>query len=291
MKNYISKDDLANDLLYETLCALSNVLCAHNLDLTIVGASARDIGMKLLGADESKRRTADLDVAVALRDWSQYESLSESLQKNHFKKLKSKQKFSYEGTDGKNDYEVDVVPFGEVADDEIIKWPPMGVPEMSVRCYGDVMKNALDVEIGDIHVKIASLAGQFLIKLDTWIDRNDRVNKDAIDMRFILSQYYMANVMTYDSIPDVIDLDSGDTLLWGAQWIGFETSKMLSTEHLSYYADFLRQELSLDERSRLLQHFNVGKDDYSLEWESTKNALGGMLNVWEEELGKRMDSI
>ncbi|MDE5758244.1 MAG: hypothetical protein K2H85_06485, partial [Allobaculum sp.] len=213
------------------------------LVLTIVGASARDLAMKLLDSGCSKRRTADLDVAVALNDWNQYEALSDALTKNHFKKLKAKQKFVYKGPNHDNDYEVDVVPFGQIASDELIKWPPMGCPEMSVRCYDDVMAKAVDLDIDGIHVKIAPLAGQFLVKLDTWIDRNDRENKDAIDMRFILSQFYMATVLDSDYIPDVVNIEEGTDLIWGAQWIAFETGQMLSTEHLEYYVDFLREEL------------------------------------------------
>lgn len=287
MKNKLTKSELANDLLYDTLKGLSEVFSSFNLDLVIVGASARDLGMKLLGADESKRRTADLDVAVAVKDWSQYTSSSEALVQNHFKKLKATQKFVYKGIDNGNDYEVDVVPYGEVADDEIVKWPPKGVPEMSVRCYQDVMSNALDVEIEDIKVRIAPLSGQFLIKLDTWIDRNDRENKDALDMKFIMSEYYMANILACDNLPDVVTVERGDTLLWGAQWIGYETSKMLSDNHLKYYVEFLRQELLLNDKSRLLRHLNIGDEESAGAWKNMKDALKEILGIWKAELEKR----
>lgn len=44
--------------------------------------------------------------------------------------------------DGKNDYEIDIVPFGELEEDEKVAWPPEGNPEMSVKCFRDVMNIA-----------------------------------------------------------------------------------------------------------------------------------------------------
>lgn len=290
MKNYLSKDELDNELLVDTLRALSKVLSSKGLDLIIVGASARDIAMKLLGADSSKRKTADLDVAVALKDWTQYEELAVALKENYFKKLPPHQKFAYKGENHNNDYEVDVVPFGKVAEDELVKWPPKGCPEMSVRCYDDVMEYAMDVKIDGIPVKIAPLAGQFLIKLDTWIDRNDRETKDAIDMRFIMLQYYMANIMDCEDIPDAVSLEGGDSLLWGAQWIAFETGKMLTTRHLTYYVEFLQDELQKEEGSRLLKHLTLGYEESPEDWVAMRKALDEMLKIWDRELKQRITS-
>lgn len=287
MKNYLSRDELDNELLVDTLRALSKVLSSKGLDLIIVGASARDIAMKLLGADSSKRKTADLDVAVALKDWTQYEELTVALKENYFKKLTAHQKFAYKGENHDNDYEVDIVPFGQVADDELVKWPPKGCPEMSVRCYDDVMEYAVDVNIDGIPVKIAPLAGQFLIKLDTWIDRNDRETKDAIDMRFIMLQYYMANIMDCEDIPDAVSLEGNDSLLWGAQWIAFETSKMLTTRHLTYYVELLQDELQKEEGSRLLKHLTLGYEESPEDWVAMRKALDEMLKIWNKELRQR----
>lgn len=291
MKNYLSKDEIDNELLVDTLQALSKVFSSKGLDLIIVGAYARDIAIKLLGADSSKRETADLDVAVALKDWTQYEELTVALKENYFKKLPSHQKFAYKGENHDNDYEVDVVTFGKVADNELIKWPPKGCPEMSVRCYDDVMKNALDVKIDGIPVKIAPLAGQFLIKLDTWIDRNDRETKDAIDMRFIMSQYYMANIMDCEDIPDAVSLEGDNSmLLWGAQWIASEIGKMLSTRHLTYYVEFLQDELQKEEGSRLLKHLTLGYEESPEDWVEMHKALGEMLKILDKELKQRITS-
>ena len=125
MKNSMSKKDLENDALYDTLKALSYCVSSLGLKLYVVGATARDLMMKLLDEYPSKRKTRDLDVAIALSDWSQFENLSQILQKNYFRKDPANQKFYYEGKKHDNDYEVDVVPFGDIAgEDETLLWPP-----------------------------------------------------------------------------------------------------------------------------------------------------------------------
>ena len=68
--NYkIRKEDLQNDLLVETLQALFHCYNQLQLPLYVVGASARDIALRLLNVANTPRRTLDLDVAVALHDF------------------------------------------------------------------------------------------------------------------------------------------------------------------------------------------------------------------------------
>lgn len=294
MKTELTKEDLANDLLLDTLQAIDATLAQSRTEYYIVGALARDLAMKMLDIQSSKRKTSDLDIAIAIRDWDQFYEISHILEMNHFKKLKSKQKFAYKGADGKNDYEVDIVPFGEVADDEKIKWPPEMEPEMSVRCYLDVMAHAVEISLEGIRLKIAPLAGQFLIKLDTWIDRNDRENKDAIDMTYFLGNYYQALAFTADSIPDEVDVEEdkigSNMLIGGAQWIACDVTKMLSTEHLKYYRDILAHEISQREDSRLLQHLTMGHEDDKGYWNEMTYAIVAMCNIWDKELKARTDN-
>lgn len=291
MKNTLTKEELGNDLLYDTLVALDGVFGAAGVELYVVGALARDLAMKLLGAEMSPRKTLDLDVAVALRDWNQFDAISRRLQDCHFKKLGPKQRFAYKGPDGTNDYEVDVVPFGDIADDETVRWPPEQQPEMSVRCYDDIMPHAVQITVAGLTLKMAPLAAQFLIKMDTWIDRNDRENKDAIDMMFIMRNFYMAMVMGPDccDIPQEVSVEGFDDymLLPGAQWIAVEVAPMLSAEHLGYYVDFLDGQLNLGEKSRLLQHMTTGHEEEPQMWTAVAEALRAMRDILNAELGRR----
>ena len=120
MEYKITKEELGNDWLYSTLVALNKCMAEHGLPLYVVGARARDVAMKLMKGDEPKRRTEDLDVAIAIEDWQTFDDICKTLENNHFKRHGETQKFFYKGVNGDLDFEVDIVPFGGVAVDEKI---------------------------------------------------------------------------------------------------------------------------------------------------------------------------
>lgn len=68
-----------------------------------------------------------------MEKWDEYERLTEILIKDGFVKAHEKQRFYYCGIENVR-YEVDIVPFGDIAQEEMVAWPPEGNPVMSVRC-------------------------------------------------------------------------------------------------------------------------------------------------------------
>lgn len=281
MEYKITRDILQNDLLYDTLGALSKVMEELHLDVYVVGALARDIAMEILEMPPSPRRTADLDIAIALKDWNQFALLKEHLLKNHFTKGKPKQKFYYKGIDGNNDYEIDIVPFGELEDDEKIAWPPEGNPEMSVKCFRDVMKTADTVMIDEsIKIKMAPLSGQLLIKFDTWLDRHLLTDKDAYDMLYIMDNFYLAYVSFKQPVPDDVQesSESFDLLNGGARWIACEMREFLSKEHLQFYINQLQEQIDLEENSPLVRTMS-NKYQASNSYMMVRDALIGMVEV------------
>ena len=255
MEYTINKDKLGNELLAETLSALSECYAAIGSEVYVVGAAARDSALRLLNVEDTPRRTLDLDVAVALSDWSQYNKLSAIMQQNNFVKAEALQRFYYLGKDGRNRYEVDVVPFGEVEKDGLIAWPPEGSPVMSVKCFSEVMSHADKVTVDeDFSFRLASLSGQFLLKLDTWSDRHLHTKKDVSDMIYIMQNVYVPYVLSRSPFPTDIDTDTEtfDPTVAGAEWIAIDLKGMLSTEHQSYYADMLQSEIDKEEESELI---------------------------------------
>ncbi len=297
MEFRITKEELGNDWLYSTLIALDKCMTEHGLQLYVVGARARDIAMTLMKGDEPKRRTQDLDIAIAIENWQSFDDICKTLKNNHFKRHGETQKFIYQGEKGDIDFEVDIVPFGGVAVDEKIGWPPEGNPVMSVKCFQDVMKEALTVNVNDeIRVKMAPLCGQFLIKLDAWNDRNASTDKDAEDMLFILKNYLDIQLLyKEDNVPpDVVTFDdeSQDAIVWGAQWLAFDISKLLTTAHLQFYAELAKEELMKEEKSNLIYHFmkyygNTEMDDISNYYEPCRHILSVFAEIFNNELEVR----
>lgn len=255
MEYKIRKEALQNDLLAETLQALDSCYKQLGAEVYVVGAAARDIALHLLKVTNTPRRTMDLDVAVMLQDWGQYERLTELLLQNHFEKASEKQRFIYLGCNGSIRFEVDIVPFGAIAESDRVAWPPEGSPVMSVRCFEDVMQAADKVVVdGVFSFWLASLSGQFLIKLDTWGDRRMKTKKDAADMAFLLQNVYIAYALAHDGLPTEVDTNAEqfDVIVAGAEWMAADLKEILSNEHRRFYSAILLEELEKNEESALL---------------------------------------
>ena len=76
MKYNFKWEAFRNDLLALTLEALSKAYCSIGAELYLVGAAARDICLMLLNSQDAPRKTMDLDVAVALKEWREYNRLT-----------------------------------------------------------------------------------------------------------------------------------------------------------------------------------------------------------------------
>lgn len=279
----ITRKDLGNERFAETLKALAECFAELGLEVYLVGAAARDVALRLLDVDDVPRRTLDLDVAVALKDWRQYERLTQQLLNRQFVKAKEKQRFYFQNEPGSYGYEVDIVPFGDVALNEEVAWPPDGSPVMSVRCLRNVMDHADKVQVDDVFsFKIASLSGQFLIKYDTWMDRHSLTSKDAFDMAFILQHVYVAYALSRQSLPEEINLDANhfDVIVAGSEWIASDLRKMLSKEHRNYYVQCIEQELSKEEDGDLLNDLLDVSD--SRNYALFRRALSRMAEILEK---------
>lgn len=159
----ISSEKIGNPLLLELLRKLTNSFNKMGREFYVIGATARDIVMQQLLDTESRRRTRDLDIAIAIPDWDTFEQVKQKLIADGFEKsMDMQQRFFY------GDYELDIVPYGVVAkEDDNIYWPPEEVVAMSVKGFDEVLSEAITVSIDDeFYVKIASLHGLFLLKLN-----------------------------------------------------------------------------------------------------------------------------
>ena len=255
MEYAITKAYLKNPLLVETLHSLAECYAALNMDLYVVGAVARDLALRLLQINDPYRGTMDLDAAVLLSDWKQYQQFTEILLSHKFLKATEKQRFYYVSTTGGHRYMVDIVPFGTIAHQELLAWPPDGRPVMSVRCFEDVMSHADTVSVDNaFSFHLASLSGQFLIKLDAWSDRHTLTKKDASDMVHILRNVYIAYALSRQALPPEINIEASefDMVVAGAEWIAADLCFILSEEHRRFYAAMLQDEVNQEEDSALI---------------------------------------
>lgn len=270
----LSSEKIGNPLLVDLLRKISKCFAEINQTYYVIGATARDLIVHQLVGIASSRRTRDLDLAIAIPDWSAFDDITEALlARGLTKDPKMKQRF-YDG-----DYELDLVPYGAVAKpDDHIYWPPEEDIAMSVKGFAEVLSDAITVNIdGAFDVKIASLHGLFILKFSAWMDRHMATRKDADDMEFIIRHYFFAN-LSRNPRPEVYDWKDFEEWIVGAYWLAHDISRLLPVEQLRFYAERLEEECRKSERSHLI--LQMLEADSTLKFEQVYDGLSQMLQVW-----------
>jgi len=277
MNCHISSEDFNNPMLKELLQKLTEYFDSIDTEFYIIGATARDIILSGIHKHASSRRTADLDIAIAIKDWSKFDQISEDLCKidGFNKSKKQKQLFWYN-----RDFKLDIVPFGEVAkEDSSIYWPPEEEFAMSVIGFTEVANNTLNVTVdNEVIIKVASLPGIFILKLAAFNDRKNETNKDADDLAFILENYLEINTeRTVADHYDIYDSENFNTFSAGATLIGRDIKSILyeNVNTIQTFIDILEEEMKLEEESLLINQ--IIETHRSLEYDLVVEALNSLL--------------
>ena len=281
----ISSEKIGNLLLVELLRKLTDSFNKMGREFYVIGATARDIIMQQLLDTESRRRTKDLDIAIAIPDWDTFEQVKQKLIADGFEKSTDMQQRFFYG-----EYELDIVPYGVVAkEDDNIYWPPEEVVAMSVKGFDEVLSEAITVSIDDeFKVKIASLHGLFLLKFNAWLDRNAKTSKDAEDMSFILSNYFMAN-LDREMHQEVYDWENFDEYIVGGYWLAHDLVAMLDVNQLNYYKEVVKEELVKEEKSRLFNQ--MIESSYGLKYETVRDTWQAIVNVFQKAVENETEEI
>ena len=281
----ISSEKIGNPLLVELLRKLTDSFNKMDREFYVIGATARDIIMQQLLDTESRRRTRDLDIAIAIPDWNTFEQVKQNLIADGFEKSRDMQQRFYYG-----EYELDIVPYGVIAkEDDNIYWPPEEVIAMSVKGFDEVLSEAITVSIDDeFKIKIASLHGLFLLKFNAWLDRNAKTSKDAEDMSFILSNYFMAN-LDRGIHQEVYDWENFDEYIVGGYWLAHDLVALLDTRQLCYYKEVIEGELVKEEESRLINQ--MIENSYGLKYETVRDTWQAIVDVFQKAIEDGNDEV
>ena len=224
----VKSTDIQHPLLKPVLEELIPVFEEAGIKFYIIGAVARDIILELYD-DKSKRVTMDLDIAIAINDWSAFDVLATQIVSlpNFTKDTKQQQKFLY-----KSNFEIDIVPYGGIKNqNDKIYWPPDESFAMTVLGFEEVEDSLLKIQIDEeVNFEIVSLEGVFLLKLFAWKDRSNKTTKDAEDLGFLLNNYFNINRDSSFDEPynKVYDLEDFTELNAGAIILGQKLNLMLA---------------------------------------------------------------
>jgi len=278
--NYdISSSKFTHPLLKPILLELTAYFKEFGIAFFVIGATARDIIMEIHN-EKSGRLTHDLDIAITVNDWNQYQRIEDGIikLKNFSKDPNQKQRFLY-----LNKFQLDIVPFGEIMNqDNKIFWPPDEEFAMSVLGFSAANSATLKVVIDEeIEIKVASLSGIFLLKIAAWNDRSQKTNKDADDIGFILNNYLEINIERGVEFYEEIYPEDHTIIKGGATLLGKDIAIILN-EHKEAKAkiiEILSIEISKEEESVLINQ--ILETHRLLEYEEVHKSLENIVSQLE----------
>ena len=132
-----------------------------------MGATARDLLLFHVFGIPVTRATADIDFAVAMDSWERFSELRVALlASGHFREGKMEHRVYVKTPSVKDEIPVDLIPFGGVAEADVIHWPPDRETVMAVVGFEDAIVAAVHVQVdADLTIPVASLAGIAVLKL------------------------------------------------------------------------------------------------------------------------------
>ncbi len=208
---------------------VDGVMSALGLPYFVAGAMARDILLTHIFDLGVHRATADVDFAVAVKDWDEFEAAKTALEDRQFVRDTALTHRLY-----KNEYPVDIIPFGGVESSEkTIAWPPELTSVMNVAGYREAFDAAEKVRIeSGLVLRVVSLPGLAVLKLFAWGDRGHEDSKDALDFATLLQSYPDAGNQQrlYDDAIDVMEVVDFKIDLAGARLLGRDARHMIAED-------------------------------------------------------------
>jgi predicted nucleotidyltransferase len=206
-------------LAARALKPLDGMARAAGVDYLVVGATARTILSLGLVGRPPERATRDVDIAVEVCTWGDFERLVGKLERRG----RGVHSFLVEGV------EVDVLPYGGIErEDRTILWPDDH--RMNVRGLREAVASAETVLLpGGLTVRVPAVPALALLKLLTWWERRVLTTRDAIDLATMISWYSSGPYLDllYEDQPDLLGRYRFDPALAGAWLLGSQLPGLL----------------------------------------------------------------
>lgn len=230
----------------DTYGAIKRVAVDQDVPFIIVGASARDLVMHHAYGAPVQRATMDIDLAVQVPDWTDFERIRDSLIRQGYTKTDLPHRLH-----GPHGAPIDILPFGAVeSHDSTIQWPPSGDVQMSVVGFQDALDNADWLTIAtepELELPVASPEGLALLKLVAWSERDAQTRrKDAADIAYLASNYENISGQMdrlFEQHESILEAHGWDTRLAGAQLLGKETAQIASESTMKVLRHLLNKDL------------------------------------------------
>lgn len=228
----VAREHPLDPVTLEVLRQVDRVARELALDYFVGGATAREILLNGVFGLDAGRATRDVDLAVAVEGWPQFEAIKARLVgTGAFVSDESAAQRLYHSAASKGrGYPLDLIPFGGVEQPETeIAWPPDRSVVMNVAGYSEALASAVPVEVQPgFVVRVASLPGLAILKLVAWADRGTGDPRDAIDLATLLRRYGAAgnDDRLYGTEIGVLEVVNYDFDLAGARLLGMDAGRI-----------------------------------------------------------------
>lgn len=202
------------------------------------------------------RRTLDVDFAVKVENWNQYEMLVRSLLSSDNVKRDNKIVHRFIHANGTM---IDIIPFGGLESPEgSIAWPPQGEPTMSTIGFQNAFDSSEIVRIAldpPCDIKVCTPVGLAMMKLIAWGQMYPGRRDDAKDIHYILTNYIDAGNedRLYGSDRDIAESQDFDFSMASPRLLGRDMASIAGGNTLEEIRRILERETKDDSQLRLAQ--------------------------------------
>jgi predicted nucleotidyltransferase len=243
------KHDQIDTTVLEALRKIDEIARKHETSYFLAGATAREIILRHVFGRPPGRRSLDVDLGIAVRDWDHFELLKSALVEEGGFQLHARmvQRLTYPSTPS---VVIDLIPFGGVENgDRTIAWPPEEAIVMAVTGFSDGLESAVPVRLGqDLIIPVVTLPVLLVLKLFAWTDRKHE-KRDAPDIYTLLKEYGDAGNedRLYGEELSVLEAEGYDFELAGARLIGRDAARMVSEDTHTRVREILESDALMEE--------------------------------------------
>jgi predicted nucleotidyltransferase len=216
--------ELAIPYFKEVFDIIDEVMIKMKCPYYLIGVSAIALRIAQMG-EKPPRGTKDIDFAVMVSSFKEYDEILQHLTSKGFTKTESTWTLYHK----KYDVVIDLMPFGEIEEPYTIDFKERQ-SELHVLGFKEVLGHPEHLQIEDKQVLIPPFPGMLLLKLIAWNDRPEKRKDDLSDILRIIEYYYE---LIEDEILEVhndtfVDAEAFDKWLISAEVLGKKAITYLS---------------------------------------------------------------
>ena len=246
----------------EVFLIMDEVLSKLGITYYLIGVNAMALELLAQG-HKPGRGTKDIDFAIMISSFDDYDEVVKALEIKGFNKAKAPWTFYHP------EYKtvVDVLPFGEIEQKDTEKFYQR-YSDLHIVGIKEVLDQAKEIKIEEKIARIPPLHGMVLLKLVAWSDRPEERFNDPYDILVIIDHYFKIEfneimLNHFDAFPE----EGFDERQLSSRVLGRKVAEILKhSEALTIRIMNLLIENTFDPQQSPIAVYWAGKENWTLEY-------------------------